>query len=395
MTEPSSDPTTPHPADPNAVAPHDPKPPPPAAPKAKWWTRLMPCLGKGAGGSRRTSSIVAAADPNRPGDTASKFARQIRATTLTFAGFYAIACPALGFSLSTHWVREPFIITFAAVLIALAAACLGGLLGFIFAIPRELQSTQLDPDSKAARYIANTNLEQISDWLTKVIVGISLVQIGKLPAALGSLRRQLAPLLGSSEVGGSVGVVLCISAAVAAFLLGYLYTRVIILWLFAATGRDIEDYSKRRAQQSAVEATKAAVEASVKKVMGGTVSDDVRDNLLESIRSEVDRSAVTVDFSPLDPRLGATKVPVSEYTTVRDFLNFIYGLMPDWVPAFSYGNEWLLRRPLDDTVFRDIGTTWAQNTDRSSGTDDRPLARVGIKPGDSLLVIPGPAARSR
>ncbi|OBI12890.1 hypothetical protein A5712_06170 [Mycobacterium sp. E2327] len=303
--------------------------------------------------------------------------------------FYVIACPVLGFSLSNHWGREPFTITFAAILIALASACLGGFLGFIFAIPRELQSTQLDADSKSARYIGNTNLEQISDWLTKVLVGISLVQIGKVPAALEALGRQLAPLLGSYGPSGGVGVVLSMTAAVAAFLLGYLYTRVIVLWLFAATGSDIENYSKRIAQENAVEATKAAVAASVEKAVGDNLPDELRDNLLESIRDEVEKSAVTVDFGPLDPRLGAVKVPVSDYTTVRDLLNFIYGLLPDWVPAFTYGDEWLLRRPHDGQMFLDMGTTWARKHSRSSGTDDRPLARVGIKPGDLLQVIPG------
>ena len=71
-----------------------------------------------------------------------------------------------------------------------ASAFVGGLLGFLFGIPRALQGDHPDGPRAAdgsgrdglpaASYRANTNLEQISDWLTKILVGVGLVQIGEI-----------------------------------------------------------------------------------------------------------------------------------------------------------------------------------------------------------------------
>jgi hypothetical protein len=78
----------------------------------------------------------------------------------------------------------------------------------------------------------------VSDWLTKIIVGLSLVQIGKLPRAVSQLGRTLAPALGYTPDGkyacntasegaiGSIGVAMCLTALVFAFMIGYLWARV-------------------------------------------------------------------------------------------------------------------------------------------------------------------------
>jgi hypothetical protein len=369
-------------------------------PPVKWWMKLIrrgsraTSSGAPGGTSAHSTSTSSRSDTSSLGATAANFARQIGTATVCLVCFYAVACVVLGFSLSPTWGREAFTIMFAAALIALASAGLGALAGFVFAIPRELQSTESDGDSKSTRYIANTNLEQISDWLTKIIVGISLVQIGKVPGALGDLAHHLAPLLGSSEASGGVGVVLCITAAVAAFLLGYLWTRVIVTWLFATTGRDIEEYTKRRAQATSVDVTNAAAEAGVVKAVEQNISDpSMANTILQTFRSEVAKSTITVDFKPFDPVLTAIKAPAPDDATVQDLLNFIYGALPDWVPAFAYGDQWLLRRRSDKTLFTDMGTKWAEASGLSS--DVRPLAEVGIMPGDELEVVPGPGRKSR
>jgi hypothetical protein len=58
--------------------------------------------------------------------------------------------------------------------IGVAALAFGGLMGFLFGIPRTLTSeaapgATAQPNSGAASVHSNTNLEQISDWLTKII----------------------------------------------------------------------------------------------------------------------------------------------------------------------------------------------------------------------------------
>jgi hypothetical protein len=92
------------------------------------------------------------------------------------------------------------------LLVAGAGLILGGLIGFLFGIPRSLQSehpqqpakskdgadgkddaARKDPQGREPdRYGANTNLEQISDWLTKILVGVGLTQLTRLPEGLSS-----------------------------------------------------------------------------------------------------------------------------------------------------------------------------------------------------------------
>ncbi|MFL5330330.1 MAG: hypothetical protein ACJ8C4_15625 [Gemmataceae bacterium] len=65
----------------------------------------------------------------------------------------------------------------------LAAACVaaGFFAGFVFGIPRVLQVDRVPKSLKAAdgeyRQRVNTNLEDISDWITKIIVGLGLYEL--------------------------------------------------------------------------------------------------------------------------------------------------------------------------------------------------------------------------
>jgi hypothetical protein len=60
-----------------------------------------------------------------------------------------------------------------------AMGCLasGALVGFIFGVPRWIQPAGA---VERARYEPNTNIEQLSDWLTKILVGVGLVQLHQL-----------------------------------------------------------------------------------------------------------------------------------------------------------------------------------------------------------------------
>jgi hypothetical protein len=89
-----------------------------------------------------------------------------------------------------------------ALMLAGAALLVGGTLGFLFGVPRTLTGERL-PDATlngaraaAPGYGANTNLEQISDWLTKILVGIGVAQFGVIVAGARRLFTALAPSLG-------------------------------------------------------------------------------------------------------------------------------------------------------------------------------------------------------
>ena len=142
-------------------------------------------------------------------------------------------------SQATQW--KQFLSIFGiALMIAGASLFSGGLLGFLFGIPRSLQqqgkpeeNSQNKPEEgeskdekNRAGYGANTNLEQISDWLTKILVGVGLTQITSLPTALQSYAEYTSISLGNFPGNKIFALVLLIYFLICGFLIGYLWTRL-------------------------------------------------------------------------------------------------------------------------------------------------------------------------
>jgi tetratricopeptide (TPR) repeat protein len=106
---------------------------------------------------------------------------------------------------------------------------LGGLLGFLFGIPKaaklQNQSEGANNGKYRERYVENTNLEDISDWLTKIIIGVGLVELSKIPQLLNQYAKMIAPALGG--IPSSEGFALAISTyySVIGFFFVYLATR--------------------------------------------------------------------------------------------------------------------------------------------------------------------------
>jgi len=76
----------------------------------------------------------------------------------------------------------------------------GALVGFIFGVPRtgadEPGRTRADETSKSGfigrGYRPNANIEVLSDWLTKIIVGVGLVELHKIGAVVNEFGAALA-----------------------------------------------------------------------------------------------------------------------------------------------------------------------------------------------------------
>ena len=92
-------------------------------------------------------------------------------------------------------------------MIVLTAGAVGAVLGFLFALPRVLAKDQSDKPAPAPapepvstakapqprRLLgSNTNLERVSDWLTTMIVGVGLTQLGNVNTALLDFRQFIA-----------------------------------------------------------------------------------------------------------------------------------------------------------------------------------------------------------
>lgn len=109
------------------------------------------------------------------------------------------------------------------VVIGSSAFLIGGLVGFLFGIPRTVQSST--PSTGDTQYQGNTNLEQVSDWLTKIIVGVSLVEIGRVIPALAKLAEILKAPLGGQPSSAAFGLGVVIASALTGFFFFYLWTR--------------------------------------------------------------------------------------------------------------------------------------------------------------------------
>jgi hypothetical protein len=114
----------------------------------------------------------------------------------------------------------------AALAIGSAAFFTGGLVGFLFGIPRAVQGST--PSTGVTDYQANTNLEQVSDWLTKIIIGVTLTQLGRIAPALSKFADSIKAPLGGLASSGDFGLGLAISYAALGFFYLYLWSRSLL-----------------------------------------------------------------------------------------------------------------------------------------------------------------------
>jgi hypothetical protein len=125
------------------------------------------------------------------------------------------------------------------LMVAGCAWSVGALVGFLFGIPRTLSLTPLDTAGEALgrdqlQYRVNTNLEQISDWLTKILVGAGLAELYRLPTALRGAADFFAAAIGERAAPDLAGfiVALLVYFVIVGLMTGYLGTRVLLAPLF-------------------------------------------------------------------------------------------------------------------------------------------------------------------
>jgi uncharacterized membrane protein len=121
-----------------------------------------------------------------------------------------------------------------ATLWAMACIAVGAFIGFLFGVPR------VNPDSKVNSYLLpNKNIEMVSDWLTKIIVGIGLVHLKDIGQFLEAMSARLGGAFTSDS--SSLGVAfykpfalgLIVYFFFVGLIQGYLLTRMFLFWLFS------------------------------------------------------------------------------------------------------------------------------------------------------------------
>lgn len=97
---------------------------------------------------------------------------------------------------------------------------IGALLGFLFAFPR------FGVDTGSGRYVPNTNLEQVSDWITKILVGLGLVQARAIAGMFASLVRTASTAIdGTTTHAVAIGA-LVVFVLLPGFFVGFVQARV-------------------------------------------------------------------------------------------------------------------------------------------------------------------------
>lgn len=123
---------------------------------------------------------------------------------------------AYGMSAETSW--DARLRTFCLLWFASGAAFFTGTIGgFLFGVPKVV-SNPVNTASQSNRYKVNTNLEEISDWLTKIILGLGLVHVEKVIRFIGSLGEQVATAIGTAQGAKAIAV----SAMVYGFVCGFI-----------------------------------------------------------------------------------------------------------------------------------------------------------------------------
>jgi tetratricopeptide (TPR) repeat protein len=164
-------------------------------------------------------------------------------------------CPTAACAGTNTVAVAPFFLTISVSAVTATAAGLGGaFMGFLFGIPRVLTRdgrlisravdsnaparNPTEPSGLGRAMLSNSNLEEISDWLTKIIVGVTLINAGPLLAQFDSGVVFFRSSLNNAPAAGEFLMLLAIASAMAGFLFLYLETRTRITILLGGVESD-------------------------------------------------------------------------------------------------------------------------------------------------------------
>lgn len=103
---------------------------------------------------------------------------------------------------------------------AMGCIAAGALIGFLFGVPRANPAARV-----SGQFLPNTNVEAVSDWLTKIVVGVSLVNLRSIGAFIDGLAADLGPALGTPKTFATGLIVYFFTVGI---IQGYILTRVFL-----------------------------------------------------------------------------------------------------------------------------------------------------------------------
>jgi len=156
-------------------------------------------------------------------------------------GMVGIGLASLLFPFASQIIQgnyaDAFVTVGVGLFVAGAATAAGSMLGFLFGVPKA--SPILGPDRTAnsgdePAYLPNTNLETISDWLTKVIVGVGLVQAREVVGWVDQVGQLAGSAMGGTTVMRVIATSLLVHNLLMGFFQGFLVAYLYLPKVFAA-----------------------------------------------------------------------------------------------------------------------------------------------------------------
>jgi hypothetical protein len=130
------------------------------------------------------------------------------------------------------------------------AMVVGGLLGFIFGVPFSRDSANPDQDrsedkskspeakGSSAKYRPNTSLEQIAEWLSKMLVGVGLVELKSVSQRFFRLAEFISKGLGGTAAADVFAYFLVLLFGGCGFLFGFIWARIYLKRWFSKADED-------------------------------------------------------------------------------------------------------------------------------------------------------------
>jgi hypothetical protein len=178
-------------------------------------------------------------------------------------------------------------------------ACLiaGAAGGFLFGIPKIVQNGHADAQNTAAQaedqgqyqQQVNTNLTEISDWLTKIIIGLGLINLAKIPRYLTGTASTLANGIDhgnpSSVIALAYALIVCFT--ILGFLFGYITTRLFLAGAFSRA--DQQAISKLQVTLESTQAQVASIESNQSLINQSIYSTKAATLNISGINSEANK----------------------------------------------------------------------------------------------------------
>jgi len=263
--------------------------------------------------------------PNRTSKERQRYQseRALKALTL------AIGAGCLGilvYSINSTGIRNALVFFGTGLMVAGASLLIGGLLGFLFGIPRTLQNANPSPRKESSGgntassdqnpansepnqlrsapspaetdYQANTNLEQISDWLTKILVGVGLTQVRQISSKMYEVAGAVAGALGSPGGNRTFALSLMLYYLIIGFLFSYLWTRLYLAAAFREADSQDAKLDEILDKVDIVKAKTDIAQASAGLGIGKAPREQVQKRMLET------SSQIQPGSDPSDPWKG-------------------------------------------------------------------------------------------